>query len=547
MANHSDTSWSDVEKTHHSADVTATSTPPNESEAPPRDLKGWKWIVVVLSILSSSFLFALDNTITANIQAEIVRDFEAVNKLSWISVGLVMSASATVLLWGKIFFHFNTKWTYIISVAVFEIGSAVCGSAPNMDALIVGRVLCGIGGSGLYIGVITLLAATTTLQERPMYVASTGMTWGLGMVLGPIVGGGFSQSSVGWRWAFYINLLVGAACAPVYLFLIPNIDPRKGASLSARVREIDWLGSILNLGAFLSGVMAISFGGLTWAWGSGNIIGLFVCSGVLFTLLGLQQAYTICTTVTQRILPLEFFKSRTMLILFASTAAAGTACFVPVYFVPLFFQFTRGDGPLDAGVRLLPFIIPCIVMICVNGGVMSAYGLYMPWYTFGGALVLAGGALFYTVGADTSAAHIYGYSILTGLGTGMYLQASFSVAQASVALDMVASASGFITCAQVVGTTIALAIANSVFLNESQQSIIHLLPNISLQEVEAVISGTSPLVSSLPATEKAKVQSAIVDAMGETYILVIVAGALTLLLGLAMKRERLFLQPGAAA
>ncbi|KAJ5980184.1 MFS drug efflux transporter [Penicillium waksmanii] len=547
MENHSDMSSSDVEKTHNAVDVTADGNVTNDPELPPRDIQGWKWIAVVLAILSSTFLFALDNTITANIQAEIVRDFESVNKLSWISVGLVMSASATVLLWGKIFFQFNTKWTYIISVAIFEVGSAVCGSAPNMDALIVGRVLCGIGGSGLYCGVITLLAATTTLQERPMYVASTGMTWGLGMVLGPIVGGGFSQSSVGWRWAFYINLLIGAVCAPVYLFLIPNIDPRKGAPLTTRLREIDWLGSILNLGAFLSGIMAISFGGLTWAWGSGKIIGLFVCSGVLFILLGFQQAFTIGTTTTRRIVPVEFFRSRTMLILFACTAAAGTACFVPVYFVPLFFQFTRGDGALDAGVRLLPFIIPCIVMICVNGGVMSAYGLYMPWYTVGGALVLTGGALFYTVGVDTSTAHIYGYSVLTGLGTGMYLQASFSVAQASVALDMVASASGFITCAQVVGTTIALAIANSVFLNESQRSIIHLLPNISLQEVETVISGTSTLVSSLPAAEKVKIESAIVDAMGETYILVIVAGALTLLLGLAMKRERLFLQPGAAA
>lgn len=422
------------EKNKRRINIIAAELQNHTSDAPARTVGGWKWIAVVLAILSSTFLFALDNTITANIQAEIVRDFHGVSKLSWISVGLVMSASATVLLWGKIFCHLNTKWTYIISVIIFEMGSAVCGSAPNMDALIVGRVLCGFGGSGLYIGVITLLAATTTLQERPMYVASTGMTWGLGMVLGPIVGGGFSQSSVGWRWAFYINLLVGAACAPVYLFLIPNIDPRKGTSLTNRIREIDWIGSILNLGAFLSGVMAISFGGLSWAWGSGGIIGLFVTSGVLFTLLGIQQVYIIGTTISRRIIPVEFFKSRTMLILFASTAAAGTACFVPVYFVPLFFQFTRGDGALDAGVRLLPFIIPCIVMICVNGGVMSAFGLYMPWYVVGGALVLVGGALFYTVGVDTSAAHIYGYSVITGLGTGMYLQASFSVAQACLSI-----------------------------------------------------------------------------------------------------------------
>jgi MFS family permease len=86
-----------------------------------------------------------------------------------------MSAAATSLLWGKVFFHFNAKWTYIISVLLSEVGSALCGAAPYMDTLIVGCVLCGIGGSGLYIGVMTLLAATTTLHERPRYVASTGL------------------------------------------------------------------------------------------------------------------------------------------------------------------------------------------------------------------------------------------------------------------------------------------------------------------------------------------------------------------------------------
>ncbi|CAI7660974.1 unnamed protein product [Penicillium palitans] len=200
------------------------------------------------------------------------------------------------------------------------------------------------------------------------------------------------------------------------------------------------------------------------------------------------------------------------------------------------FDVLAQDGSAPMTVKQIAAAVgteETLLGLTVNGGVMSAYGLYMPWYTIGGALVLTGGALFYTVGVDTSAAHIYGYSILTGLGAGMYLQASFSVAQASAALDMMTSASGFITCA--------------VFLNESQKSIIHFLPNISIQEVEAVISGTSTLVSSLPAAEKVKVESAIVDAMGETFILVIVAGALTPLLGLVMKRERLFLQPGAAA
>tara|TARA_R110002060_G_scaffold73820_1_gene82830 strand:+ start:92 stop:715 length:624 start_codon:yes stop_codon:yes gene_type:complete len=146
-------------------------------EAPPRDITGWKWIVVVLSILSSTFLFALDNTIVADIQPVIVRQFDSVSKLSWLSVSFLIGAAATNLVWGKIFGQFNAKWTYILCVTLFEVGSAICGAAPTMDALIVGRAICGVGGSGMYVGVMTLLAATTTIHERPMYVGGTGLTW----------------------------------------------------------------------------------------------------------------------------------------------------------------------------------------------------------------------------------------------------------------------------------------------------------------------------------------------------------------------------------
>lgn len=169
-----------------------------QAEGPPRDITGWKWALVVLSILSSTFLFALDNTIVADIQPAIVLHFNDIGKLTWLAVSFLLGAAATNLIWGKVFGQFNAKWMYIINVALFEIGSAICGAAPTMNALIVGRAICGIGGSGMYVGVMTLLAATTTIQERPMYIGGTGLTWGLGTVLGPIVGGGFSDSSAGW-------------------------------------------------------------------------------------------------------------------------------------------------------------------------------------------------------------------------------------------------------------------------------------------------------------------------------------------------------------
>lgn len=91
-----------------------------------------------------------------------------------------------------------------------------------MNAVIVGRTLCGIGGAGLYVGCMTLIAFTTTISERPLYISATGLTWGVGIVLGLVIGGAFSQSSVGWRWAFYINFLIGGVFAPVYIFMIPR-------------------------------------------------------------------------------------------------------------------------------------------------------------------------------------------------------------------------------------------------------------------------------------------------------------------------------------
>lgn len=182
---------SDAEK----AEADAPASPPSS----PRNIGGWKWVVVAFSILSSTFLFALDNTVVADIQPQLVLQFNSVGQIAWLSVAFIMTAVATNLLFGQFYSQFQPKWLYIGSVAMFEIGSAVCGAAPNMSSLIAGRALCGLGGIGMYIGVMSLFAATTTIQERPIYVAGIGLTWGLGTILGPIVGGAFAESAVSWR------------------------------------------------------------------------------------------------------------------------------------------------------------------------------------------------------------------------------------------------------------------------------------------------------------------------------------------------------------
>lgn len=328
--------------------------------------------------------------------------------------------------------NFDAKYNYIVSLVLFEIGSALCGAANKMDVLIFGRALAGMGGAGLYLGVMTFLSAVTTPNERPMYIASMGLIWGGGSVLGPVIGGAFVDSSATWRWSFYINLCVAALFAPVYLFMLPSVDPQPTKRKATLFKELDFVGAILIMGTFCCGITGLSFGGSLFAWKSATIIVLLCMSVVLLVLFGIQQVYCLFTTFERRLLPAQYFKSRTLALQFIASFMIGGPIFIPVYFIPLFFQFTKGDGALDAAVRLLPFLFMLVFFSLVNGAAMGKDGHYTPWYYFASVLIIIGSALMYTVDENTSTSHIYGYSVILGIGAGCVIQTAFIVAQASV-------------------------------------------------------------------------------------------------------------------
>ena len=227
------------------------------------------------------------------------------------------------------------------------------------------------------------------------------------------------------------------------------------------------------------------------------------------------------TTDVRRIFPVQFLKQKEMVILFVETLAAATSCFVPIYFIPLFFQFVRTDTALEAGVRLLPFIYLMVFGTVLNGFAMDQYGYYMPWYVAGSRLALIGGALLYKVDEFTSTNAVYGYLALTGLGTGIYSQASFAVAQALVKPRLIPLAIGFVTCAQISGATVALSVADTVFLNKAQSGLESLLPNVPLADIQGVIIGVgSSFYASLDEAVRAQVLHVVVESIVEQSSLV---------------------------
>ncbi|GAB1194023.1 hypothetical protein APSETT444_003260 [Aspergillus pseudonomiae] len=246
----------------------------------------------------------------------ILNQFQEADQISWLAVGFSLTSSALVLPWSKAYATYNAKWLYIGCVILFMAGSALCGAAPNMNGMIVGRAMAGAGGSGMYFGVLTQLSVNTTVSERPFYIGLTAVSWGIGTVTGPAIGGAFAESSATWRWAFYINLVVGGVFSPVYAFLLPSFEPMPNATPKEKARNIDWVGIVLFVGALATLVMAIDFGGVEWSWGSGSSIALFVVSGVLFVVFGVQQTFYILCNEENRLFPVHFLKRRSLLLLF---------------------------------------------------------------------------------------------------------------------------------------------------------------------------------------------------------------------------------------
>lgn len=172
-------------------------TDPTEDAGPEykREIHGVKWALTVGAILSCVFLYALDTTVVADIQPDIIASLGDFQKFPWLATAYALPSTALVLIQSKIYGVFDIKWLYFGYVVCFEIGSAISGAAPTMNALIVGRIIAGIGGCGIYVGSLTFFSVVTTPKERPLYIALISPTWGIGTVLGPFVS--FSSRVVG--------------------------------------------------------------------------------------------------------------------------------------------------------------------------------------------------------------------------------------------------------------------------------------------------------------------------------------------------------------
>ncbi|KAL6855726.1 MFS general substrate transporter [Trichoderma novae-zelandiae] len=509
-----------------------------------RDVHGLRWLLVCVALYTSNFIYGLDTTIAADVQGAVVEAFGHVEQLAWIGAGFPLGSVSVILLYGVLYAGFDMKWVFAASMVLFEAGSALCGAAPTMAALIVGRVMAGCGGSGVFMGCLNYFTALTTPRERGIYITGTGVSWGVGAVLGPVIGGSFVESSATWRWAFYINLIVGGVFAPVYLFGLPSVRPVAGGPVLARVRRIDFLGLLLGAGTWVSFCMAFTMAGGQWAWGDGRTIGTVVAFAVIVVAFALQQTFAILTTPENRSFPVHLLRSRSQVLLYIATSSNITSLFVVVYFIPIYFQFVHGDSAINAAVRLLPFVILTVGFNLAAGHLLSRIRYYMPLFAVAGFFITLGSALL-TAYLDpaTPVAYIYGFTVLTAVGSGLTLQIGYAVATLKVPARRMGDALALQNVSQIGGTVIALVIAGQVFQSEATKNLTAALAHtdFTAADIQSAIAGAqSRIFEDITGDLRDSAVLAITKAMQKAFILVCVGGGVHLISALLMKREKLF-------
>ncbi|KAH6603963.1 major facilitator superfamily domain, partial [Trichoderma cornu-damae] len=433
---------------------------------------------------------------------------------------------------GKANGMFDIKWLFIASVIAFEVGSVLCGAAHDMSTVIVGRAISGVGGAGIYCGGLTYISVTTSERERPLYLSGIAVVWGVGSVLGPLIGGAFAQSSATWRWSFYINPVIAGVLAPAFLFCMPSIV-LTDAPLVQKLRNTDWLAIVVFFGGSISYTMAITFGGSVYPFNSGSEIGLWVATGVLLLAFVGVTIFHPGVSSSDKLYPSHFMRSLELNILQLQIFLSAGSMITTIYYAPLLFQFTRGDGALEAGVRLLPLISMIVFFSVANGGIMPIHGYHMPWYVFGNAMTLVGSALMYTSDAHTSTSRLYAYTALIGIGVGSFITAGFAVVQAQLPAHEVNNAVGFMSIGQSLGQISILAIAGTLFQNIGAEKLRRILPSASQAEIQQLLAGTtSAYFQSLSGANREEVIEQIALSISNVFALIMAAAALGLVTSL---------------
>src|SRR3954462_15391211 len=474
--------------------------PTSDTGAPVIVLTRRRVNLIFSALIAGMLMAALDQTIVSTAMPTIVGDLGGVSHMAWMSTAYLLATTLVMPIYGKFGDLWGRRNLFLIAIGLFTLASFGAALAPSFGWLVVWRGVQGLGGGGLMILSQAIIADIVPARERAKYMGPIGALFGLSAVVGPLVGGFFTDSAaLGWQWCFWVNVPVGVAAFAIGWFALTL--PRQRSTT-----PLDYAGIVALSVTTTCLILFTDFGGSD-GWGSWQALSLlagFVVAGTTFVAIELRAA--------EPIIPMSLFRNRTFVVATAMGLAVGLGMFSAIAFMPTFLQMSSGLSAANSGLLMLPMTAGIITTIQSSASFIQKTGRYKVFTVAGVAVILVAVLWMTTLTGGTSLWTVGAMFFLLGAGLGLIMQNVVLAAQNAVAADQIGTATSTNNYFREVGATLGVAIFGTLFTSGLADNLVTALTDNAQQAVQAGITSPDTLV---PATVEAAgdpLRTAIVDA-----------------------------------
>ena len=462
--------------------------------------------VVLIGIMSGSFLAALDQTIVATALPRIVGDFGGVDQLAWIASIYLLTSTAAMPIIGKLSDLYGRRLLFQISIVVFMLGSVMAGVSQSMGQLIAARAVQGFGAGGLVVLNFSVLADIVAPRERGRYQGYVASVWAVAAVIGPFLGG-FFVDNLTWRWIFWVNLPIGVGALLVTSAAL-KLPKRDRSDVS-----IDYLGAALLVAAIVTLLLVTEWGGDRYDWTSPEILGLFGAS-LVFTLL-----FVWCERrAADPIIPPRLFTIPTFRISASAATVFGMLQFGTILFVPVYFQIVRGDTATNSGLLLMPQMIGILVGTIGAGRLTTRTGHYKIFPLIGLPMLATSFFVLSRMQPDTSQWVAVVCMVFVGAGIGMTTPALMLSVQNAVDTDDIGSATSALMTVRSMGSSLGAALFGAVLTGRLTAELSDNLGRAARGIDPALLRGSPDQIARLPDGVQQGVIESFADALSTVFL-----------------------------
>ncbi|PRZ44099.1 EmrB/QacA subfamily drug resistance transporter [Antricoccus suffuscus] len=475
-------------------------------------------VPLFIGLMLAMLLAALNQTVLSTALPTIVGELNGVHQMTWVITAYILASTIVMPIYGKVGDQIGRRGLMFTAILLFVSGSIIGGLAQDMTWLIIARTVQGLGGGGLILLSQAIIADVVPARERGKYMGIMGSVFAVSSVAGPLLGGWFTEV-IGWRWAFWINLPLGALALGAALIFLKLPRQARGAG------RFDVVGMALMMVSSSCLILVATWGGNEYAWSSGVILGLIgatVATAYLFVMVERRAS--------NPIIPLHLFKERNFNLTTTAGLFTGIAMFGVLGYMPTYLQMATGANATKAGLLMVPMMAGFLVTSIVTGQMVSRSGRYRMLPIVGSFVWSLALWLLSIMTVQTPVWLICAYLSLLGIGIGMGMQILVLIVQNSFPNREVGTATASNNFFRQIGASLGSAVVGSLFATRLVDLLAQRMPADALSAGGGSNRLTPELVSKLPPELHEPVVSSYNDALAPIFMYMVPLGIAAALL-----------------